>query len=97
MGSFSIHYDFQLPNKVTRPFEVKIDDQTISYIPQTRSTPPESAKLEVGQCQDCPLNMAESPFFPIAVNLAELMLAFKDEISRSSNHFLRFNDLILNL
>lgn len=83
MGSISIRYEFQMPDQSTRPFEVKLDDQSISYLRQTNETPPAWAKLEVGQCTDCPLKIEQHPYCPIAVNLAELIAAFKDEVSHT--------------
>lgn len=83
MGSVSIRYEFQIPNRPSRDFEIKLDEETGTYIPpaQTQSPLPSWTKLEMGQCADCPLKPNEHPHCPIAANLAGLMDTFQHEAS----------------
>ncbi len=66
-------YQFTFDNGVEKTFTVHLNDATLDLIPQTQSAPPNWTALTHHQCPGCPLNAAQHPHCPIAVNLVEMV------------------------
>lgn len=79
------HYTFKGRDKNCLSYQLQLHPESLDLlIPESSSEPPDWAKLEVSQCKNCPLNPKESPYCPIAKNLAQLVLHFKDSVSHET-------------
>lgn len=75
-------YTFVAKDGGRKVFEVKLDPQTMRLVPEERGgPPPDWTRLEVGQCENCPLTPEESPRCPAAVALAGVVEGFRDVLS----------------
>ncbi len=74
-------YHFHFEDGVKKTFTIAIDSQTLNLIRTETKTPPDWAKLDYQQCPNCPLKKEESPYCPVALNLAEITSFFKGMIS----------------
>lgn len=73
MDKISIEYIFKFPCGEPRSYCVQLDKHTLEYIDDAAQTLPEWTVLTSHQCPNCPLNIASSPYCPIAVNLVKLV------------------------
>jgi hypothetical protein len=78
---YSITYKFQFENTKIKQFDILLDPDTITLITKSTELRPDWAKLEFHQCTCCPITKDAVPYCPIAVNIAELVEEFKNEIS----------------
>lgn len=79
---FEFHYQFQFVNGHVKDYQIKLDPDTLSLIPEPSVTePPEWVKLGYKQCRECPLSTDAHEHCPIAVNIMELVEAFKTVFS----------------
>lgn len=79
---FWFHYQFQFEDDYTKNYHIVLDPETLSLIPpEHRHKPQDWTHLKYKQCRNCPLNIDSHPFCPIAVNIMELVEAFKDVLS----------------
>jgi hypothetical protein len=78
---YCITYEFQFESGNKKIFKIILDPDTITLVLKGSEPRPEWTKLEFHQCFCCPLEKEDTPFCPIAVNIAELVEEFKSEIS----------------
>jgi len=78
---YPITYTFQFETGNTKQFNILLDPDTISLIAKETGIRPDWAKLDFHQCVCCPLEKHMVPYCPIAINIAELVEEFKDQIS----------------
>jgi len=78
---YCITYKFQFENGKIKQFDILLDPDTITFLAKGTELRPDWAKLEFHQCACCPITKEAVPYCPIAVNIAELVDEFKDEIS----------------
>jgi hypothetical protein len=78
---FKIDYQFKLNNGLQKQFSVLLMSPSFKIIGIKKQSYPVWTKLEYEQCPVCPLNSAEHPHCPIAVNLIEVINFFKDYVS----------------
>jgi hypothetical protein len=78
---FAIDYQFKLNNGLQKHFSVRLMSPSFQLIRKKIHSYPAWTKLEYEQCPVCPLNSAEHPHCPIAVNLIEVINFFKDYVS----------------
>lgn len=57
------------------------DAETMAYQPALKGPPPEWARLESNKCRNCTLKEADSPYCPVARNLAPVVERFAERIS----------------
>lgn len=75
-------YHFKYGSGESTDYEVFLDPDSLSLIHETYDQElPEWTRLEYEQCKECPLNIKAHPHCPIAVNIMELVDAFKDVFS----------------
>lgn len=79
--TFDIRYIFIFSNGKEEVIEVKINKLTMESIQDNLGTPPDWCKLDFHQCPNCPLQVANSPYCPLAARLVKLISAYKDETS----------------
>jgi len=79
--SYCITYEFQFESGNQKKFNITLDPETITLVPKGSESKPDWTKLEFHQCSCCPLEKQQHPFCPIAVNIAEIVEEFKNEIS----------------
>jgi hypothetical protein len=76
-----IAYRFVFADGKEESFAMDFDAETMAYKPASNEPPPEWARLESNKCRNCPLKEADSPFCPVAKNLAPVIARFADRIS----------------
>ena len=81
MELITIVYDFLFADQTEKSYSVDIDKQTLGLVVKRSDNPPQWTELENNKCSHCPLDSKDSPHCPVALNLAELVDAFKDHIS----------------
>lgn len=83
MKPIEISYELQFEDGRTKNYEVKIDPTDFTYILPQDALKPEWAKLDNNKCKNCPLNSAQSPYCPVALNVAQMVEDFKNHFSDS--------------
>ena len=71
--NLTYQYQFTFDNGAEKTFTVHLNDATLDLIPEAPLHPPDWTALTHHQCPDCPLNPAQHPRCPIAVNLVEIV------------------------
>ncbi len=81
-GTFQFRYRFQFADGSTKDYNISLNPNTLSLLSNTPVTKaPEWVHLHFNQCRDCPLTKSTHPYCPIALNVMELVEAFKAFIS----------------
>lgn len=66
-------YQFKLPDNKDAQIDLQVDQATVSLISEEVEEPPFWAALGYQQCPNCPLDGRETPYCPVAKNLAPLL------------------------
>lgn len=77
--TFRYHFTFEDGRTVS--VEVKLDPQTLQYIPPDSMEVPGWAKFDYLPCEQCVEQSKESSFCPIATNIRDVIEAFQDVFS----------------
>ncbi len=85
MQPINYQYSFIFPNGNKKEFTIPIAPDTLLFKPQNNNFP-DWTKLRNDQCSCCTLIEEENQYCPIAANLSELVLTFKDTASYESCH-----------
>ncbi len=80
-NTYSIEYEFSFEDGAVKKFLIKLDQETISIVYPKPTDFPDWTILEKEQCECCPLTSEQTPYCPIALNIAELVEEFKDYFS----------------
>ncbi len=83
MSEITYNYCFDFPDNRKKRFLIQLAPDTYEY-KSSKNTPPDWALLGVARCKCCQLDLAEHEYCPIAANIAELVIAFKDIASHNS-------------
>lgn len=76
-ASIRFRYDFNLGNERSWSFDVELDPIHLTLIPPRRERSlPEWTRLEVGQCENCPLSRKEHEHCPVAVAIIDVVDRF---------------------
>lgn len=75
------HYTFRLDDGTEKTFDISLDPNTLSLIPQTQQPPPNWASITCCQCPNCPQDSAKVTHCPVAVNVADVICFFQQAIS----------------
>ncbi|MDZ7832801.1 MAG: hypothetical protein U5L07_13685 [Desulfobacterales bacterium] len=78
---YTIQYEFSFPAGAVENFEIVLDEASVSLVNFNGEIKPAWTELSHKQCRCCPLDTAENPYCPIAVNIAEMVERFKDRLS----------------
>ncbi len=82
---YRIIYDFRFSDGKSHRFEILLDAKIRCVNPAGSLTPTLAwTRLDFEQCRCCPLDPTEVRFCPVAVNIAEIVEAFKDKASSES-------------
>lgn len=77
-----ITYDFIMEEQRQTTFTVNLDPQTLDYIPVPKDSLPGWTRLDYEpRCVDCTLANSYQMYCPLMVNIAEVVVAFKDTLS----------------
>jgi hypothetical protein len=76
-----ITYRFIFADGHEEPFAMSFDSETMAYQPEGTGVPPEWARLSNNKCRNCPLQEADSPYCPVARNLAPVLTRFIERLS----------------
>ncbi len=82
--TIDIHYKFVFEDGQDRSYQIAIDGESGSLVPQKQLELPDWTKLEVSKCSHCPYKVENLPHCPVAVNLHQALATFKDELSYRS-------------
>lgn len=85
MKYITFEYCFTFPNDSKKEFSIDLAYDSLLYRPGN-SVFADWTKLPNHQCSCCTLSLAKNPYCPIAANLSELVLTFKDTASYESCH-----------
>jgi hypothetical protein len=82
MSKVALTYRFTFPNSQERVFELEMDRDTAVLSPPDLSQPPPAwTALAFNQCNGCPLNAADTPYCPAALQLSGVIEGFTDIVS----------------
>jgi hypothetical protein len=85
MGSefepYCIEYEFCFDDQNRKVFKIELDARTISIIHPQPTNFPSWAELNNEQCECCPLTLEDTAYCPIALNIGELVVEFKNSFS----------------
>jgi hypothetical protein len=82
MSKVALTYRFTFPNSQERVFELEMDRDTAELSPPDISQPPPAwTALAFNQCNGCPLNAADTPYCPAALQLSGVIEGFTDIVS----------------
>lgn len=76
---YRYHFTFEDNKKVV--LEVNLDPETLKYIPSSTQETPEWARFDYLPCEQCVEQNKETECCPVAANIAEVVVAFKDVYS----------------
>ena len=76
-----IDYSYGFRNGSTKTFKLLLDGRTLGLILEKRPDPSLWALLKHKQCENCPLDVKEHPYCPVALNFADIAEQFKDMLS----------------
>jgi hypothetical protein len=79
--TITIAYRFTFKDGRERDFAITLDHATLQVVQAPRQSYPEWTALAYNKCPNCPLDEARHPRCPIAVNLVDVVEAFRDERS----------------
>jgi hypothetical protein len=74
-------YRFEWSNRPGAHFTMSLDPSDLTLVQSNDIVPAPWTRLKQEQCPCCPLKEGEHPHCPVAVNLQELVTAFKDQVS----------------
>ena len=74
--TFTITYQFELPDNHIEKFDLIFDAETIEILPDKQTDPPFWAELTYHQCPHCPLTQQSHPLCPVALNLSTAITRF---------------------
>jgi hypothetical protein len=76
-----LNYRFTFPDSKERVFALQMDRDTAELAPVDHAEAPAWTKLAFNQCLGCPLNAADTPHCPAALQLAGVIDGFTDIVS----------------
>lgn len=79
--TFTITYDFTLPNEVNERFELTFDAATVELRSMESIDLPFWTKLPYQQCPHCPLSVQSHTHCPVALNLSPVIARFDQLMS----------------
>ena len=74
--TFTITYEFTLPDGGKEIFGLTFDALTTELITDVQEKAPFWTRLEYEQCSHCPLQLEKSPYCPVALNLVPAIAKF---------------------
>jgi hypothetical protein len=74
-------YSFEWSDRPSAHFTVTLDPSDLTLVQPNGSNPAPWTRLSQEQCPCCPLDKSVHPHCPVAVNLQDLVTAFKDRVS----------------
>jgi hypothetical protein len=77
----TIEYRFKFGNGTETRFTLRLRKPNLRLVSEPRTPLPDWTRLTHCQCPNCPLNPAQHPHCPIAVNLVDVIECFKDRLS----------------
>ena len=80
------HYHFSFADRTEKTFTIHLDAQTLDLLPPAHNSLPPWTALSHHQCPNCPLQPADHPHCPIAVNLTDVVDSFRDATSYQQVH-----------
>jgi len=81
MEPFRIIYSFRFKKRSQKLFEIRLDPETLNLISKAKSHPLEWTRLNYRRCSVCSLDERLYDYCPVAVNLADIAVEFKDIFS----------------
>jgi hypothetical protein len=91
MEIITIRYCFLVgdgPDKVEEVFDLQLDAKNLELKDNIPKVPPDWAKLDFYQCSNCPLDVREHPYCPMAANLVNIVKRFDSLLSYNEIHLI---------
>ena len=89
MNTFSIGYEFTLPDGDRERFDLSFDAETIELITNHPAEKPFWTRLEFEQCPHCPFTSATHSHCPVALNLVPAIACF--------DHLMSFEEITIKV
>jgi hypothetical protein len=89
MEIISVRYTFKVGkgrNKVEEVFDLQFDAKNLELQGNIPKVLPDWAKLDFYQCSNCPLDVREYPYCPMAANLVNIVSRFDSLLSYNEIH-----------
>ena len=77
-AALSFHYIFRATDGTSKSFEILLDPRTLNCVGPEVTSRPDWTRLSYKQCDNCPLDPEEHEYCPIALNITNLVAAFRD-------------------
>ncbi len=74
-------YRFLFNDGRTLNFTIKLDAETLNILPENHFKPGQMSRLTFHQCPNCPFTEKDHRYCPVAKNLEQILVKFKDIIS----------------
>jgi hypothetical protein len=74
-------YSFEWSDRPAAHFTMSLDPNNLTLVRSNGINPAPWTRLKKEQCPCCPLEEGQHPHCPVAINLQELVTAFKDRVS----------------
>ena len=86
MDAIKFRYVFSIPDRPQYEIQIEIDSQTLNLVDRTDRQLDPWTELSHHQCPNCPLDPAQVKYCPIAANLSNVIVQFKDGLSCEATH-----------
>jgi len=77
----TFEYEFAFPDGRKKNFSVQLNPQTLELIAPAREKIPDWTRLDCCQCPNCPFDIKEHPYCPVAKNLLSVIEVFSCDLS----------------
>ncbi|MDM8538204.1 hypothetical protein QUF70_15735 [Desulfobacterales bacterium HSG17] len=81
MEKVTIRYCFRLENGTIEDFPLEFEASSMTLVSPVSNNLPDWAKLDFGQCENCPLSVLENPYCPLALSIAPIVDRFDGILS----------------
>jgi hypothetical protein len=75
------NYTFEYSNGEKHEFLIELDKKTLLLVPRKKQSYPAWTKLINFKCSNCPLNIEDHDYCPLAINLIDVLKVFKNDSS----------------
>ena len=86
MEAITFRYVFSIQDKPQYEIPVSIDSETLNLIDRSDRQHEPWTELQHHQCPNCPLDPGDVRYCPVAANISNVILQFKDGLSIETTH-----------
>ncbi len=78
---YNFKYTFKFDEGNVTSFDIRINQEDVSLIPEVKESYPDWAMLDFNKCPNCPLDSAEVKYCPMATSIVDVVSPFVEVIS----------------